>query len=385
MNQALQFFKVIMLMRSIIFRCTYCLISILAVSAAVSSQAKDTDNIVRVYNWEDYIAEDTLEKFTQKTGIKVIYETFESDQDVEKLLSEGKTNYDVVVPSLHFIGESIWADRPFFKPINKLLVPNLKYLDPAMMRVIGQKDPNNSIGVPYLWGTVGIGYNEAMVKKVLGSDAPVDSWSLIFNVKNLKKLSRCGVAFIDSPSEVLPLLMMHNGIKPYGLRSREYQKLAAPLIKQLSPYIRYFNSFDYIEDLANGKICVALGWSGDILQAMDIAEEEKTGVELAYNIPKQGSALWVDMLIIPRNAENPDNAHAFINFLLEPKIMAEISNYVWYANVNNASREFMEQDILDDESIYPGSKLMRKLFLLTVSSPILIRKQNAIWADMKRK
>ncbi|NRB37393.1 MAG: extracellular solute-binding protein [Pseudomonadales bacterium] len=372
-------------MRSIIFRCTYCLISILAVSAAVSSQAKDTDNIVRVYNWEDYIAEDTLEKFTQKTGIKVIYETFESDQDVEKLLSEGKTNYDVVVPSLHFIGESIWADRPFFKPINKLLVPNLKYLDPAMMRVIGQKDPNNSIGVPYLWGTVGIGYNEAMVKKVLGSDAPVDSWSLIFNVKNLKKLSRCGVAFIDSPSEVLPLLMMHNGIKPYGLRSREYQKLAAPLIKQLSPYIRYFNSFDYIEDLANGKICVALGWSGDILQAMDIAEEEKTGVELAYNIPKQGSALWVDMLIIPRNAENPDNAHAFINFLLEPKIMAEISNYVWYANVNNASREFMEQDILDDESIYPGSKLMRKLFLLTVSSPILIRKQNAIWADMKRK
>ena len=352
-------------------------------AAPDSAAAAPESKVVNVYNWSDYIAEDTIAKFTAATGIKVVYDVFDSNDVVEAKLLAGNTGYDVVVPSAHFLGRQINAG--VFAPLDKSKLPNYKNLDPELMRNIAKVDPGNQFAVPYLWGTTGIGYNPAKVKEALGEDAPVDSWDLIFKPENLAKLSKCGVSILDEAAEVIPTVLNYLGKDPNDFQANAtlVPGEVQTLLMALRPSVTYFHSSKYINDLANGDICVALGWSGDIFQAATRAKEADNGVTVEYVIPKEGAGIWVDMLAIPKDAANSDNAYAFINFLLQPQIMADISNYVWYANGVPASSAMIDKAILAHPGIYPSEQTKKKMFTFAVVPPQLDRVYTRTWTTVK--
>ncbi|NAX23148.1 extracellular solute-binding protein [Vibrio sp. V39_P1S14PM300] len=319
------------------------------------------DKVLNIYNWSDYIAEDTIAQFEKETGIKVVYDVFDSNEVLEAKILSGNTGFDLVVPSDSFLGRQAQAGA--FQKLDKSKLTNYANLDPRLMKILADSvDPDNNYAVPYLWGTTGIGYNVAKVKAALGEDAPVNSWELVFKPENMEKLSKCGVGFLNAPTEIMSAALNYLGKDPNSTDPNDYKKDALALLKQIRPYVTYFHSSQYINDLANGDICVAIGWSGDVLQASDRAAEADNGVEVAYSIPKEGALAWFDLMAIPRDARHPDNAHKFIDFLLRPEVIAEISNYVWYANPNPPSREFVEADILDDPGIYPDEATQEKLY-----------------------
>lgn len=319
-------------------------------------------NEVRMYNWSDYIAEDTFEKFTAETGIRVIYDVFDSNEVLEAALLSGRSGYDLVVPSNHYLTKQISAGA--FAELDHSLLTNLANLNPDLMRTLEDVDPNGRFSVPYLWGTNGYGYNEGRILAILGDDAPVDSWALMFDPEVTAKLaaSGCGISMLDSGDEMLPAAMAYLGLNPNSNEAEDFAAAAA-VISAVQPHVTYFHSSRYISDLANGDICVAAGYSGDILQAAERAEEAENGHIIVYTIPKEGAALWFDMLAIPDGAPNVENAHKLINFLLRPEIIADITNYVWYANPNSAADEFVVPDILSDESIYPTAEVKEQLYL----------------------
>ena len=352
-------------------------VSLCIVSGATAGEEK----VLNIYNWSDYIAEDTIANFEKETGIKVNYDVFDSNEVLEAKLLAGNTGFDLVVPSLSFLSRQIQAG--VFMPLDKSKLTNYKNLDEDLMKRIAALDKDNAHAVPYLWGTTGIGYNVNKVKEVLGDDAPVDSWALIFDPENLKKLKSCGVAFLDAPVEVIPAVLNYLGEDPNTFDTKLIQGKAQDLLMKLRPYITYFHSSQYINDLANGDICVALGWSGDILQAADRAAEAKNGVEVAYVIPKEGAAMWFDMMAIPKDAKHPDNALKFINYILRPDVIAAISNYVWYANPNSASRPLVDKEILDDPGIYPTPETEKKLYTFAVLPPAVDRVYTRTWTRVK--
>jgi len=339
------------------------------------------EKVLNVYNWSDYIAEDTIANFEKETGIKVTYDVFDSNEVLEAKLLAGNTGFDVVVPSLSFLARQIQAG--VFMPLDKSKLTNYKNLDKDLLQRIAALDKDNAHAIPYLWGTTGIGYNVNKVKEVLGEDAPVDSWSLLFDPKNLKKLKSCGVAFLDAPVEVIPAVLNYLGEDPNTFDTKLIQGKAQDLLMQLRPYITYFHSSQYINDLANGDICVALGWSGDILQAADRASEANNGVEVAYSIPKEGAAMWFDMMAIPKDAKHPENALLFMNYILRPDVIAAISNYVWYANGNSASTPLIDKEILDDPGIYPPQDVAKKLYTFKVLPPNVDRVYTRTWTRVK--
>ncbi len=349
-------------------------------TVALPTQAQETLNF---YNWSDYIAEDTLAKFEKETGIKVTYDVFDSNEVLEAKLLAGRSGFDLVVPSATFLARQIQAG--VFQPLDRTKLSNYKELDKTLMKTLSKLDKNNAHSVPYLWGTTGIGYNVAQVKKALGEDAPVDSWDLIFKPENMKKLAKCGVSFLDSPDEIFPLAMNYVGQDPSSSKKSLYKKnsKAAQLLKSIRPYVSQFHSSQYINNLANGDICVAVGWSGDILQAMDRAEEAGNGVEIEYSIPKEGTSMWFDMLAIPADSKNSDNAHKLVNFLMRPDIMADVSNYVWYPNGIPASTKLLDKDISENTSIYPTEKTKSQLFSLNVHTPKIDKLLTRFWTDMK--
>ncbi|TYK54513.1 polyamine ABC transporter substrate-binding protein, partial [Pseudomonas synxantha] len=307
---------------------------VLPAAFSASTQAAST---VSVYNWTDYIGETTLADFQANTGIKVVYDVFDSNETLEGKLLAGRTGYDVVVPSNHFLARQVEAGA--FLTLDRAQLPNFKNLDPRLLKLLEQNDPDNVHSVPYLWGTNGIGYNVDKVKQVLGIER-IDSWAVLFEPDNLKKLHECGVAFLDSPDELFPAILNYMGKDPRSENAEDYKQAEAKLLT-LRPYITYFHSSKYISDLANGNICVAFGYSGDVFQAANRAKEAKNGVNIAYSIPKEGSNLWFDLLAIPADATNPKEAHAFINYLLEPEVIAKVSASVGYANANPAAKPFM--------------------------------------------
>jgi putrescine transport system substrate-binding protein len=345
-----------------------------------AAAAAPEDKVLNVYNWSDYIAPDTLEKFTKETGIKVTYDVFDSNEVLETKLVTGNTGYDVVVPSLTFLARQIQAG--VFMPLDKAKLTNLGNLDPEIQKSIAVLDPDNTYSVNYLWGTTGIGYNVAMVKEALGEDAPVDSWELVFNPENLAKLSKCGVYFLDSPSEIVPPILNYLGEAPNSFDPVVIQK-GADHLQKLRPYITQFHSSEYINALANGDACVAVGWSGDIFQAAARAEEADKGVEIAYVIPKEGAPMWFDMMAIPKDAKHPDNAHQFINFILRPEIAAEISNYVAYASANQAALANIDAELKANPGVYPTDAAKKGLFSLAVLPPDVDRLFNRIWTGLK--
>lgn len=349
-------------------------------NGTAAAPAPPGDKVLNVYNWSDYIGEDTIADFEAETGIKVTYDVFDSNEVLEAKLMAGNTGYDIVVPSLTFLSRQIQAG--VFQEIDKSRLKNYGNLDPAFMALLASNDPGNLHSLPYLWGTTGIGYNVAKVTEALGEDAPVDSWALVFEPENLAKLKGCGVAFLDTPSEIIPPVLQYLGEPPNSFDEAVIQK-GVDRLRQLRPHITYFHSSQFINDLANGDICVAVGWSGDIIQAQTRAAEAGKGVEVAYSIPKEGAPMWFDMLAIPKDANNVDNAYLFLDYLLRPEVMADIQNYVMYASANQAALPLVDEAVLNDPGIYPDEDTKAKLFTLAVLPPEVDRLFTRHWTALK--
>ena len=337
------------------------------------------EKVLNVYNWSDYIAEETIPDFQNSTGIQVNYDVFDSNEVLETKLLAGKTGYDVVVPSASFLERQIKAG--VFMKLDRSKLPNLANMDPEIMQRVALHDPGNEHAVPYLWGTTGIGYNPGKVKEALGTDT-IDSWATIFDPENAKKLKDCGLVMLDAPSEVFDSALIYLGKDPNS-ESPDDLAAAEALVMGVRPYIRYFHSSQYINDLANGEICVALGWSGDILQAQARGAEAENPVEVAYTIPNEGAIIWFDMLAIPADAPHPDNAHQFINYLMEPQVIAQISNYVAYANGNAASFELVDEEVRTDPSVYPTPEVKAKLYPSLAESQEYSRLANRAWTSVR--
>jgi putrescine transport system substrate-binding protein len=333
------------------------------------------EKVVNVYNWSDYIDPAMLEKFTAETGIKVNYDVFDSNEVLETKLLAGNTGYDVVVPSASFLERQVKAG--VFQKIDRSKIPNWKNLDPEILQRIALHDPGNEHSVNHMWGTDGIGYNEGKVKKIW-KDAPVDSWSLVFEPKNAAKFKDCGISVLDAPSEMVGVMLAYLGKDPNS-QSEQDLKLAEDHLMAIRPYIRMIHSSQYIDALANGEICIAVGWSGDMLQARDRAKEANQGNVIKYSIPKEGTIIWFDVYAIPKDAPHPNNAHAFINFMEQPEVAAANSNFINYANGNAASLQFVNDDVKNDPGIYPTPEVKAKLFPDLAETEEFTRLLNRTW------
>lgn len=352
----------------------------LSLTAAFAGAAQAEDNVLHVYNWSDYIAEDTVANFEKETGIKVVYDVYDSNEVLEAKLLAGKSGYDIVVPSNSFLAKQIKAG--VYQKLDKSKLPNWKNLDANLMKTLEISDPGNQYAIPYLWGTIGIGYNVDKVKAALGDSAPVDSWDLVFKPENIEKLKGCGVAFLDSPTEIIPAALHYLGYKSDTTDSKEL-KAAEDLFLKIRPYITYFHSSKYIGDLANGNICVAIGYSGDVYQAKSRAEEAANGVNVGYKIPKEGAGAFFDTVAIPKDAENTEAALKFINFLLEPKVIAGISNFVSYPNGNAAATSLVDDAIRNDPGIYPSAEVMKKIYAFPDLDSKTQRTMTRSWTKIK--
>lgn len=332
-------------------------------SVLLTSTAWAQDKVVNVYNWSDYVDPTALEDFTKATGIKVVYDTYDNNEIVETKLLAGKSGYDIVVPSGPFLQRLI--EQKVFLPIDRTKVPEIKNAWPEIEKRLQAFDPGNQFAVNYMWGTTGIGYNVKKVKERLGN-TPIDSWDIVLKPENIAKLKDCGVMMLDAPEDIYPGVLRSLGLDPDSKKAADYQKATDALMK-VRGNVKKFHSSEYINALANGDICLVVGYSGDILQAKKRAEEAKNGVEIAYAIPKEGALMWFDSMAIPADAPNKDNAFAFINFMMKPEIAARNSNFVSYASGNLAAKAMVKPEIVNNPGIYPNADVMARLF--TNSSP----------------
>jgi putrescine transport system substrate-binding protein len=355
---------------------------LLTASVVASGVARgDEANVLNIYNWSDYIAEDTVSRFEAETGIKVNYDVYDSNEVLEAKLSAGHSGYDLVVPSASpFLARQIVAG--IYRKIDKAKLANYGNLDPQILAAAANADPGNQYGVPYLWGTTGIGYNPAKVRAALGNNAPTDSLRLIFDPENARRLAGCGISLLDTPQEVFPAALADLGRPPLSRTPDDLDKAVAALTA-IRPVVRKFHSSQYINDLANGDLCVAFGYSGDILQARSRASEAKNGVAVAYSIPKEGAMMWVDMMAVPQDAPHPENAFKFIDFILRPDIVAAISNTVAYANPNLPATPLVSEAIRDDPNVYPPPEVRARLFFDTPVTPQYERLRTRAWTKVK--
>jgi putrescine transport system substrate-binding protein len=339
----------------------------------------DGEKVVNVYNWSDYISEDAIPNFTKETGVKVVYDVMDANETLEAKIMAGSTGYDIVVPSLQFLARQSQAG--VYQPIDRSKIPNYKNLDPAIMSVIAGTDKDNQYGVPYLYGFTGIGYNVDKVKAALG-DTPIDSWSIIFKPEIASKLKGCGIMALDTPTELVPIALKYLGENPNSRDPAVIAK-AAPLLKILNDNIRNYHSSEFVNAMAAGDVCVVVGWSGDIWQARDRAEEAKNSVNINFVIPKEGAPIFFDMMAIPKDAKNVDNAYAFINYLLKPEVMAGISSYVSYASAVKDSLPLVDESVRNNSGVYPSEQTMKTIFPLEPLSPDVSRQYTDMWSAMK--
>ncbi|MFL4971936.1 MAG: polyamine ABC transporter substrate-binding protein [Xanthobacteraceae bacterium] len=335
---------------------------------------------VNFYNWSDYIDPAVLKDFTRETGIEVTYDTFDANEILETKLLAGKSGYDVVVPTAYFLERQIKAG--VFHKLDKSKLPNLANAWPDIAKRLAAYDPGNQYAVNYMWGTTGIGYNVNKARDILGPDFKIDSWELVFNADNLAKFKDCGVYMLDSSDDIFPAALNYLGLNPNSKDAADLQK-AADLVTKVRPSVRKFHSSEYLNALAGGEICLVVGWSGDVKQAQKRATEAKTGIEIGYSIPKEGAQMFFDNLAIPKDAKNPDAAHALIDYLLRPEIAARNSAYVSYANGNLASQKFISKAVLDDPSIYPDAATMQRLYTITPQDQKTLRLTNRLWTKVK--
>ncbi len=350
-------------------------------SCGTNEEDSNIKQEVRVYNWSDYIADSTIREFEKETGIDVTYDVYDSNEILEGKLLSGNTGYDIVGPSSEFMGRQIIAG--VYQKLNKDTLYNYDNLDPEMMNLLENLDPDNAHSIPYLWGTTGIGYNKQKAIEIMGADFAMDTLDVVFVPEIIAKFQHCGVAFLDAPSEMFKAALHYLGLNPNSQNPKDYQEQSKELFNNVRPYIQYFHSSKYINDLANGDICLAFAWSGDVLQAADRASESGNGVQIEYRIPKEGTLMWFDMLAIPADAPNPGNAHKFLNYILKPEVIAEISNKVNFANANIPSKSLIKADSLNNPDIYPEEELMRKLFVAKILPPDIDRVMTRQWVDIK--
>ncbi|AMN54912.1 polyamine ABC transporter substrate-binding protein [Roseibium algicola] len=351
-----------------------------AVLSLMSGAAFAQDKVVNVYNWSDYIDETILEDFTKETGIKVVYDVFDSNEVLETKLLAGGTGYDVVVPTGTFLARQIQAG--VFSELDKSKLTNLSNMWKDIEARVDKYDPGNKHSINYMWGTTGFGYNVDKVKAALGDNPPVDSWDLLFKKENIEKLKDCGVFILDAPTELIPAALNYLGLDPDSKDPAEIEK-AGELLMSVRPYIQKFHSSEYINALANGDICLAVGWSGDVLQARDRAAEADNGVTVEYSIPKEGALMWFDQMAIPADAPHKEEAHEFLNYIMRPEVMAKASNVVYYANGNKASQEFLNEDVIGDPAIYPTEEAVKNLYTVTPYPPKVNRVVTRTWTSVK--
>jgi putrescine transport system substrate-binding protein len=349
-----------------------------AMLAGSATLASAQERVVNVYNWSDYIDDSILEDFTKETGIKVVYDVFDSNEILETKLLAGGSGYDVVVPTASFLQRQIAAG--VFQKLDKSKLPNLSNMWDVIMERTAKYDPGNEYAVDYMWGTTGIGYNVDKMKEILGTEEK-PNWDVIFNPELAAKFKDCGIHLLDSPTDIMPSALAYLGLDPDSHEQADLEK-AADLLMKVRPHVRKFHSSEYINALANGDICVAVGFSGDVFQARDRAAEAKAGVTVDYSIPEQGAQMWFDVLAIPADAPHAAEAHEFINYMMKPEVIAKASNYVFYANGNKASQQFLDKEVLEDTAIYPSNEVMQKLFTVTPFEPREQRVLTRLWTKI---
>lgn len=345
-----------------------------------SAGAFADDKALNVYNWSDYIAKTTIPGFEKETGIKVRYDVYDGDDTLQAKMLTGKAGYDIVVPTSNYMARQIEAG--IYLKLDKSKLPNLVNLDKGLMAKITPADPGNAHGVPWAWGTDGLGVNFTKVKATLGAGAPLDSWDLLFDPKNAAKLKGCGISVLDQANDVFSVVLHYMGKNPNSHSPADYQA-AFEVLKKIRPYITQFNSSGYINDLANGDICLALGWSGDVNIAKHRAAEAKRPYQLGYVIPKSGAPLWFDVMVIPKDAPHPEAALKWINYIETPQVNAAITDEVFYPTVNAAARKFVKADIANDPTVYPPESVLKTLYLMEPLPADIMRLENRLWTQLK--
>jgi putrescine transport system substrate-binding protein len=353
----------------------------LLVAVSPSPLVAVASETVHLYNWSDYVAEDTLSGFETATGIRARLDVYDSNEVLEAKLFAGRSGYDLVFPTARpFAARHIKAD--LYLPLDKSKLPGLDRLDPAIMSQLASIDPDNTHLVPYMWGTSGLGLNRDKVQAALGETADLDTWALIFDPETAAKLGECGISLLDDPTEVFSAALAYLGKDPNSLDKADLDA-ASGLIKGVHPYVRYFHSSQYMSDLANGDLCIAMGYSGDVFQAQSRAEEAGKGVVIDYVIPREGAAVWTDVMAIPKDAPDPNAAHAFIAYMLQPDAIAAVSNTVYYANPNLSATPLLDEAVREDPAIYPPAEVKARLFVPSERSDREIRELNRLWTRLK--
>ena len=355
----------------------FMLMALFALCLSSSAQPK---RVVNFYNWSDYIEPSVLRDFSRETGIEVRYDTFDSNDTLETKLLAGKSGYDVVAPTGYFLERQIKAG--IFQKLDKAKLPNLKYAWDEIAVRLAAYDPGNQYAVNYMWGTTGIGYNVKKVAAILGADAKIESWDQIFKPEQLARFKDCGVMMLDSSDDILAAALRYLGLDPNTKNASEIEK-AAELVIKLRPSVRKFHSSEYLNALASGEICLAVGWSGDIQQAKRRAREASRGTEIAYVIPKEGAQMWFDNLALPKDAAHVAEAHELINYLAQPHVAARNSNFLGYANGIGASRPLLDPSVVNDLTIYPDAQTMQRLYTLGAHDQKTQRLMNRLWTKVK--
>jgi putrescine transport system substrate-binding protein len=344
-------------------------------AARTAPAAPAEEKVLNIYNWTNYIGETTIADFEKETGIKVRYDTYDSNETLEAKLLTGSSDYDVVVPTANFLERQIKAG--VYQKLDKTKLTNIGNMDPDIMKRLQLHDPGNEHAVDYMWGMTGIGYNEAKVKKLL-PNAPTDSWRLVFDPAVAKVLKHCGIAILDSASEMTYMTLAYLGKDPNSQNPEDLKLVEAALMK-IRPFVKYVDSSRYIDDLAAGEICVAVGYNGDILQARATAVESKTGADIKFVAPKEGTIIWFDTLAIPKAAPHPNNAHLFIDYMMRPESIAAVSDLKKYANGNTAATSHVAEAVRNDPGIYPPTEVRARLFPNLASSDEFTRLQTGLW------
>jgi putrescine transport system substrate-binding protein len=350
------------------------------VLTGIADAPAQRDRVVNVYNWSDYIEPTVLDAFTKETGIRVRYDTFDSNDTLETKLLAGKSGYDVVVPTAYFLERQIKAG--VFQKLDKTKLPHLGTVWPAIAKQLAAYDPGNQYAVNYMWGTVGIGYDVKKAREILGRGREIDSWNAVFGPGELAKFKDCGVYMLDSADDILPAALHFLGRDPNSTDPGDLEN-AAGLVAKVRPAVRKFHSSEYLNALAGGEICMVVGFSGDVKQAQKRAVEAKNGVEIGYVVPKEGAQMFFDNLAIPKDARNVVEAHAFIDYMLRPEVAAKNTDFLSYANGNLASQSLIDPAILSDRTVYPDEAAMARLYTIKVHDAKTTRLMNRLWIKIK--
>ena len=353
---------------------------------AAAKPAGPEEKVLNVYNWSDYVAENTIADFEKATGIKVNYDVYSENETLETKLTAGSSGYDVVFPSARpFAQRQIKAG--LYLPLDKAKLPNIAHLDPAILQGLADIDPGNTHVLPYMWGTTGLGINVDKVKAVLGEHAPLDSWSLLFDPANAARLAKCGISVLDDDQETFGAALLWKGKNPNAGADDEIETVKQ-VYAAIRPYIRTFNNAEYKDALANGDACVVMGYSGDILGAADAAAQAaqatgKPAPDIRYVIPKEGALRWIDVMAVPKDAKHPQNAQAFINYILDPKTAAAISDAVGYASPNKDAAALIEPAIASNPGVYPPEAVRAKLVDPKTLPEVVQRQRVRAWTAIK--